>query len=91
VRFSKVLGDSQHVRVLPAAHTYQSDVATVQHIEEDEFLAKVHTYQIHFNLVRPNPHKENLSPWQVIERLAPCSPLELCLFPPVSLNHHLND
>jgi transposase len=30
-----------------------------------EFLAKAHTYQLYFNLVRPNSHKQNLSPWQI--------------------------
>jgi hypothetical protein len=101
--FPAALGGSQHVRIPPAAHTYQSDVETVHRLEEDEFfdlesfssrgefLAKVHTYQLYFNLVRPNSHKENLSPWQIIERLAPRSPLELCLLPPVFLDYHLND
>ncbi len=101
--FPKALGDSQHVRIPPAAHTYQSDVETVHRLEEDEFfdlenfasrgdfLAKVHTYQLYFNLVRPNSHKQFLSPWQIIERLAPSSPLQLCLLPPVFLDYHLND
>jgi transposase len=101
--FPKTLGDSQHVRIPPAAHTYQSDVETVHRLEEDEFfdledfasrgdfLAKVHTYQLYFNLARPNSHKENMSPWQIIEQLAPRSPLELCLLPPVFLDYHLND
>jgi transposase len=100
--FPQALGDSQHVRIPPAAHTYQSDVETVHRLEEDEFfdledfssrgdfLAKTHTYQLYFNLVRPNSHKENCSPWQIIERLAPRSPLELCLLPPVFLDYHLN-
>jgi hypothetical protein len=56
VDFPKALGDSQHVRIPPAAHTYQSGVETVHRLEEDEFfdletlssrsefLAKVHTY-----------------------------------------------
>ncbi len=63
--FPKALGDSQHVRIPPSAHTYQSDVETVHRLEEDEFfdledfssrgdfLAKAHTYQLYFNLVRP--------------------------------------
>jgi transposase len=101
--FPKALGDSQHVRIPPSAHTYQSDVETVHRLEEDEFfdledfssrgdfLAKAHTYQLYFNLVRPNSHKENQSPWQIIERLAPRSPLELCLLPPVFLDYYLND
>ena len=101
--FPKALGHSQHVLIPPAAHTYQSDVETVHRLEEDEFfdleefrsrgqfLAKVHTYQLYFNLARPNSHKENQSPWQIIERLAPRSPLELCLLPPVFLDYYLND
>jgi hypothetical protein len=101
--FPAALGDRQHVRIPPAAHTYQSEVEMVHRLEEDEFfdledfssrgdfLAKVHTYQLYFNLVRPNSHKENHSPWQIIERLAPRSPLELCLLPPVFLDYYLND
>lgn len=102
-QFPAALGDSQHVRIPPAAHTYQSDVETVHRLEEGEFfdlenfasrgdfLAKVHTYQLYFNLARLNSHKENLSPWQIIERLAPRSPLELCLLPPVFPDYYLND
>lgn len=101
--FPAALGDSQHIRIPPAAHTYNSDVETVHRLVEDEFfdlesftsrgdfLAKAHTYQLYFNLVRPNSHKDYLSPWQIIERLAPRSPLELCLLPPVFLDYYLND
>jgi hypothetical protein len=56
-----------------------------------DFLARVHPYQLYFNLVRPNSHKENQSPWQIIERLAPRSPRELCLLPPVFLDDYLHD
>jgi transposase len=101
--FPQALGDSQHVRIPPSAHTYQSDVETVHRLEEDEFfdledfagrgdfLAKALTYQLYFNLARPNSHKENQTPWQIIERLAPRSPLDLCLLPPVFLDYYLND
>lgn len=101
--FPQALGDSQHVRIPPAAHTYQSDVETVHRLEEDEFfdledfrtrgefLAKAHTYQLYFNLVRPNSHKENQSPWQIIQRLTPRFPLQICLLPPVFLDYYLND
>ncbi len=87
---------SQHERIPPAAHTYQSDVETVHRLIEDEFfdletfqsradfLAKASVYQLYFNLPRPNSHKQNLTPRQIIERLAPPSPLELCLLPPAS-------
>ena len=44
-----------------------------------------------FSLVRPNSHKENLSPWQISERLAARAPLQLCLLPPVFLDYYLND
>ncbi len=103
IGFPAALGDSQHVRIPPAAHTYQSDVETVHRLVEDEFfdletftsrgefLAKATTYQLYFNLVRPNSHKDNQSPWEIIERLAPRSPLELCLLPPVFLDYYLND
>jgi transposase len=99
--FPSALGDSQHVRIPPAAHTYQSDVETVHRLIEDEFfdletftsrgdfLAKATTYQLYFNLVRPNSHKDHRSPWQIIERLAPRSPLELCLLPPVFLDYYI--
>jgi transposase len=101
--FPKALGDSQHVRIPPAAHTFQSDVETVHRLEEDEFfdledfsgrgdfLAKVHTYQLYFNLVRRNSHKGDQSPWQIIQQLQPRSPLALCLLPPVFLDYYLTD
>ena len=56
-----------------------------------DFLVKAHTYKLYFNPVRPNSQKENQSPWQIIERLAPRSPLQLCLLPPVFLDYYLSD
>jgi hypothetical protein len=49
---------SQHVRIPPAAHTYQNDVETVHRLEDEffdledfasrgDFLAKVHTYHLY--------------------------------------------
>ncbi len=93
---------SQHDRIPPAAHTYQSDVETVHRLIEDEFfdletfhsraefLAKASTYQLYFNLARPNSHKRGLSPWQIIHQLDPRLPLDLCLLPPVFLDYRLN-
>lgn len=101
--FPAALGDSQHVRIPPAAHTFQSDVETVHRLVEDEFfdlesfvsrtefLAKASTYQFYFNLVRPNSHKQHLSPWQIVQQLEPHWPLQLCLLPPVFLDYYLND
>jgi transposase len=93
---------SQHERIPPAAHTYQSDVETVHRLIEDEFfdletfqnradfLAKVSLYQLYFNLARPNSHKRGLTPWQIIQQLAPRLPLHLCLLPPVLLDYRLD-
>ncbi len=39
--------------------------------------------------VRPNSHKDYLSPWQIIARLASAWPLELCLLPPVFLDYYI--
>ena len=95
--FPAALGDSQHVRIPPAAHTFQSDVETVHRLVEDEFfdlelfhsrghfLAKAFTFQLYFDLVRPNSHKQNLSPWQIVEQLQPRWPLQLFLLPDTSL------
>jgi hypothetical protein len=81
--------DSQHVRIRPAAHTYQNDVETVYRLKDNEFfdletfssrgLTMVDTYQLYFNLARHNSHKEDQTPWQIVERLSPRVRLELCL------------
>src|SRR3990172_8468874 len=89
---------SQHQRIPPGAHTYQSDVETVHRLIEDEFfeiesfssrsnfLAKASLYQLYCNLARPNSHKENLSPWQILHQLHPRLPLQLCLLAPIALD-----
>jgi transposase len=93
---------SQHERIPPAAHTYQSDVETVHRLIEDEFyeletfrsraefLAKASLYQLYFNLARPNSHKEGLTPWQIIQQLSPRLPLDICLLPPLLLDYRLD-
>ncbi len=93
---------SQHERIPPAAHTYQSDVETVHRLIEDEFfdletfqsraafLAKASVYQLYFNLARPNSHKRGLTPWQIIHQLDPRLSLDVCLLPPVFLDYRLD-
>jgi len=93
---------AQHVRIPPAAHTYQSDVETVHRLIQDEFfdletfssrrefLAQASLYQLYFNLARPNSHKGGLTPWQIIHQLAPHLPLRLCLLPPTFLDYRLD-
>lgn len=101
--FPAALGDSQHQRIPPAAHTFQSDVETVHRLIEDEFydletfasrsefLAKAALYQLYFNLARSNSHKGGLCPWQIIQHLEPRRPLHLGLLSPVFLDYYLND
>jgi len=93
---------SQHERIPPGAHTYQSDVETVHRLIEDEFfdletfssraefMAKASLYQLYFNLARPNSHKRGLTPWQIIQQLAPRLPLRVCLLPPIFLDYRLD-
>jgi len=93
---------SQHERIPPGAHTYQSDVETVHRLIEDEFfdletfssradfLAKASLYQLYFNWARPNSHKRGLTPWQIIHPLAPNLPLQICWLPPLFLDYRLD-
>ena len=93
---------SQHERIPPAAHTYQSDVETVHRLIEDEFyhlenfrsraefLAKASLYQLYFNLARPNSHKRGLTPWEIIHQLDPRLPLDICLLPPLFLDYRVD-
>ena len=56
-----------------------------------DFLAPAQTYQLYSNFLRPNSHKEYQRRWQITERIAPPSPRQLRLLPPVLLDYHLND
>lgn len=100
--FPAALGDRQHVRIPPGAHTYNSDVETVHRLIQDEFfdlerfssradfLAKATLYQLYFNLARPNTHKGGLTPWQIIQQLQPRLPVQLCLLAPLYLDRFLD-
>jgi len=91
-----------HLRIPPSAPTYNSDVETVHaRIEEElydieEFdsewllLSKALTYQVYFNLIRPNSYKKMKSPIKIIEEeLGPVDPYLLVL-QPVILDQHFN-
>ncbi len=70
-----------HQTIPPGAHRFQSDIETVHNLIELEFyeietfanrtdfMEKAYTYQLFFNLERPNTYKENKSPWQLAIRL----------------------
>ena len=87
-----------HGTIPPGAHRFQSDVETVHNLIEVEFyeietfadrhdfMEKAHTYQLFFNLERPNTYKENKSPWQLAQEKRPDIPKEALMLPPVDLD-----
>lgn len=89
-----------HNRIPPSSPTYNSDVETSHARIEEEFydieempskkvlLDKALTYQLYFNLVRPNRHKDLKSPLKIIEeQLGPVDPY-LLILPPIVLDEH---
>lgn len=91
-----------HGTIPPGAHRFQSDVETVHNLIEidfyeietfasrDDFMQKAYTYQLFFNLQRPNTYKENKSPWQLALEKRPDLPKEALMLPPVDLDALLN-
>lgn len=87
-----------HGTIPPGAHRFQSDVETVHNLIEIEFyeieeftdrvdfMEKAHTYQLFFNLERPNTYKENKSPWQLAKEKNPDLPKEALMLPPIDLD-----
>lgn len=87
-----------HGTIPPGAHRFQSDVETVHNLIETEFyeiekftdrrnfMEKAHTYQLFFNLERPNTYKERKSPWQLAREKRPDIPKEALMLPPVDLD-----
>ena len=92
-----------HGTIPPGAHRFQSDVETVHNLIEtefyeieqftdrDDFMGKIHTYQLFFNLERPNTYKENKSPWQLAKEKLPDLSKEALMLPPVDLDALLNN
>ena len=90
----KVTGQ-KHVTIPPGAYTYQADVETVHNLVEkeffeletftgrDDFLRKARTYQMAFNLIRPNSYKENKTPWQLAKQKKPDLHIQVAMIPPV--------
>ena len=91
-----------HGTIPPGAHRFQSDVETVHNLIETEFyeiekftdrtdfMEKAHTYQLFFNLERPNTYKENKNPWQLAQEKRPDITKEALALPPVDLDALLN-
>jgi transposase len=84
-----------HNTIPPGAYTYQGDVETVHNLVEmefyeletfadrDDFLRKAQTYQLYFNLLRPNSYKEGKTPWQLVKEKVPSTPIKVAMVPPV--------
>ena len=91
-----------HATIPPGAHRFQSDVETVHNLIETDFyeienftdrtdfMEKACTYQLFFNLERPNTYKENKSPWQLAQEKRPDIPKQALMLPPVDLDALLN-
>ena len=93
---SSVKGQT-HFTIFPGAHRMQADVETVHNLVETEFyeiekfdnrtdfMNKAYSYQLSFNLERPNKYKENKTPWQLAREKIPELSIEIAMIPPVDL------
>ena len=91
-----------HFTIPPGAHRFQADVETVHNLVEMEFyeiepfkdrqnfLNRAYSYQLFFNLLRPNSYKENKTPWQIAQKKNPELPVEITKIPPVFLEDLLD-
>jgi len=89
---------AKHKRIPPRAWSYNSDVETVHATIEDEFYdlenfeavkdfhQRVSSYQVYYNLVRENSHKDNKSPWQIIKQIQPKMDPALAKLPALMLD-----
>ena len=91
-----------HSTIFPGAHRFQADVETVHNLIEmqfyevehfkdrEDFLEKANSYQLFFNLIRPNRYKENKNPWQIAKEKNPDLSMDICKIPPVFLDDLLH-
>ena len=92
------LAGQTHGTIFPGAHRMQSDVETIHNLVEaeffeieqfenrDDFFAKATSYQLFFNLKRPNSYKELKTPLQLALEKKPDLNQQLFLVPPVDLD-----
>jgi len=91
-----------HNTIFPGAHRMQSDVETIHNLMEAEFyeiesfsnrhdfICKAASYQLFFNLHRPNSYKEHKTPWQLAQEKKPDLDQRLLIIPPVDLDKLLS-
>ena len=88
----------RHSTIFPGAHRMQADVETIHNLVEmefleieqfenrDDFFEKATTFQLFFNLKRPNSYKEHKTPLQLAIEKNPDLNQQLFLVPPVDLD-----
>ena len=54
--------------------------------DRTDFMEKANTYQLFFNLERPNTYKEDKSPWQLAKEKNPDLAEAALMLPPVDLD-----
>ncbi len=86
-----------HYTIFPGAHRFQADVETLHNLieieffevekfkDKHEFLNKAYSYQLFFNLIRPNTYKENKTPWQIAKEKNPELSIGVAKIKPVLL------
>lgn len=96
------LPGQEHTTIFPGAHRMQADVETVHALMETEFyeiekftdradfMNKATTYQLFFNLERPNTYKEHKTPWQLVQEKKPDLDKRLLMTAAVDLDALLN-
>jgi len=96
------LPGQEHTTIFPGAHRMQADVETVHGLMETEFyeieaftsredfISKANTYQLFFNLERPNTYKEHKTPWQLAQEKKPDLDKRLLMTAAVDLDALLN-
>jgi hypothetical protein len=92
------LPNQEHTTIFPGAHRMQADVETVHglmetefyeletFVDRDDFMSKASTYQMFFNLERPNTYKEHKTPWQLAQEKKPDLDKWLLMTPAVDLD-----
>ncbi|MFC1566462.1 helix-turn-helix domain-containing protein [bacterium] len=88
----------RHVTIPAGAKTWQADVETVHNLIEKEFFElerftsrrdffnKVYTYDLFFNMERPNSYKEGKTPMQLAYEKNPNLDKRVFMIPPVDLD-----
>ena len=97
------LPGQEHTTIFPGAHRMQADVETVHGLMETEFyeiekftdrqdfMRKANTYQLFFNLERPNTYKEHKTPWQLAREKRPDLDKRLLMTQAIDLDLLLRD